>query len=277
MLSTDIRKLPPPIARRSNSAAETSGNSQSTTSNASVMGVTDSTTAVEGMQSSAASEVADQLEAPPISSFRKKRKRPYAPLPPKQTYWSEYDHPEDGSDNGDAYVIYIDPNETSTISKFFGKISRIFVRRSEAEDSTLTSPTTPDDDETSSDEEASIIPRRKSQHGLSYGTLPQHSRSDRALQGHRHRIPHLTAICLVASMTILVVAYILAMTGKHKLARQVEAGVLFSIVSSLIFAVIGVVSLLGQRGLGWIPWTVAIGVLTIDAVGAGGLLAWMLG
>lgn len=136
MLSTDIRKLPPPIARRSNSAAETSGNSQSTTSNASVMGVTDSTTAVEGMQSSAASEVADQLEAPPISSFRKKRKRPYAPLPPKQTYWSEYDHPEDGSDNGDAYVIYIDPNETSTISKFFGKISRIFVRRSEAEDST---------------------------------------------------------------------------------------------------------------------------------------------
>lgn len=78
-------------------------------------------------------------------------------------------------------------------------------------------------------------------------------------------------------MTILVVAYILAMTGKHKLARQVEAGVLFSIVSSLIFAVIGVVSLLGQRGLGWIPWTVAIGVLTIDAVGAGGLLAWMLG
>lgn len=244
------------------------------------MGVTDSTTAVEGMQSSAASEMGEPLQKPPISAYRKKRKRTYAPAPeqPKQTYWSEYDHPEDldGADDANAYYIYVDPNETSAMSRLVDKLRHVFTRRASGENSSLLSPSSrAEDDESSSDEEASI-PKRP-QHAKSYGTLaftaPHSDNPHRRSQA----IPHVTATCLVASLIILVVAYILAMTGKHKLATEVYAGVLLAVVSSLVFAIVGMASLLRGGEHGWVPWTVAVGVLAVDAVGAGGLLAWMLG
>ena len=90
-------------------------------------------------------------------------------------------------------------------------------------------------------------------------------------------IPQFAAVSLVASLVILVVAYLLAATGRHKLATEVDAGVIFAIVSSLVFAIVGVAALWREKDLSWISWGVACGVLLIDAVGSGGLLAWLLG
>ncbi|KAF2759526.1 hypothetical protein EJ05DRAFT_498738 [Pseudovirgaria hyperparasitica] len=68
----------------------------------------------------------DQLETPTLSAFRKKRRRN---LPLRKDsfteqseidglerpggYWNEYDHPEEGSADDDAYVIYLDPNASN--------------------------------------------------------------------------------------------------------------------------------------------------------------------
>ena len=113
ILSRDIRKLPPPAMKATtNSAAGSSGSQSATRRSGSTA---DGTTAVEtGGQSSSA--VPDQLETPPLRSFRKKRRRtyPHDSARWQQQYWSEYDNPEEGEDDAEAYVLYIDPNERST-------------------------------------------------------------------------------------------------------------------------------------------------------------------
>jgi hypothetical protein len=73
------------------------------------------------------------------------------------------------------------------------------------------------------------------------------------------------------------VAYLLAATGRHKLATEVDAGVVFAIASSLVFAIVGVAALWREHNVKVITWAVAGGVFAVDAVGSAGLLAWVLG
>lgn len=304
-LSRDIRKLPPPAAKRtistSHSPSATLGSGSN--SNNSVVGATDSTTAVDTPRhSSLTFEDHDRerkLQAPPLRSFRKKRRRGYPREnePVRQSeqprYWSEYDHPEDGSDGGgDAYVLYIDPNEKSSIEVFFDKIASIFSRRGKTDqlESTLPSPSTPGDDETSDEEDDEVDPlmrshRSQQREGRGYGTLPLHT-LDQQLQSQQQQskesaefllLPHFAATTLIASLVILIIGYLLATTGKRKLVKEVDAGVILAVISSLIFAVLGFGSLLRRSDVGWLSWTVAASVLIVDAVGNAGLLAWMLG
>ncbi|KAK4549662.1 hypothetical protein LTR36_004963 [Oleoguttula mirabilis] len=278
VLSRDIRKLPPPAIPRNSSSADATPPSRG-----SVTGVTDSTTAVETTCSD--SVIPEEMDVPPARSFRKKRKRAYPPPPqqPEQRYWSEYDHPEDGSDDaGDAYVIYIDPNEKSTLESLFERLGSLFGRsRPEGEDGLLTEASSAKDDESSSDEAATpaATPRQRS-----YGTIRRASTTrttqyvaPAAPTQPRPSVPHMTPICYVASLVILVMAYILAMTGRRKSAYEVDFGVIFAIASSLLFAVIGFASLLRLPHVSYTTWGLGIFVLIVDAVCSGGLLAWMLG
>lgn len=226
-----------------------------------------------------------EASAPPLRAFRNKRRRKFPEAAPQQQakYWSEYDHPEDGSDAGDAYVIYIDPNERSAFELFFERLGRIFSRKPKHEDeSALSSPSLPPDDESSSDEDARLLTRRPKTYGSvpSYRAPPQRTYSQ-AAYGQQDapglHVPQFAAVSLVASLVILVVAYLLAATGRHKLATEVDAGVIFAIVSSLVFAIVGVAALWREREVGWATWGVAGGVLVFDGVGSGGLLAWVLG
>ena len=290
MLERDIRKLPPAAPKRIGSASATEAGSPANgiataSTDSSVMGTTDGTTTAVGTSRNPSMGNGDgEVPAPPLRAFRNKRRREYPEAVPQTQakYWSEYDHPEDGSDAGDAYVIYIDPNERSSISIFFDKLSKIFSRKPRDEDENLLSPTTTHDDESSSDEDARLFSSRKPK---SYGSI-----ASRPNMQHRHSqsiyvqpydqsqlLPQFAAVSLVASLVILVVAYLLAATGRHKLATEVDAGVIFAIVSSLVFAIVGVAALWRERGLGWVSWGVACGVLLIDVVGSGGLLAWLLG
>ncbi|KAK1080177.1 hypothetical protein LTR48_007866, partial [Friedmanniomyces endolithicus] len=154
ILDRDIRKLPPPALKRTPSSAD-----RSPISAGSVNGATDSTTAVETGRSDSATH---ELETPPIRSFRKKRRRNYPQNPPKQQqakYWSEYDHPED-EEGGDAYVIYLDPNQKSTLDTIFDRLTGLFTRprrpkthEEEEEEALLHEPGTPKSSESSDDDD----------------------------------------------------------------------------------------------------------------------------
>ncbi|KAL1586780.1 hypothetical protein WHR41_04642 [Cladosporium halotolerans] len=291
-LTKDIRKLPPATLKRTTSRgtpdAAVSPVAMTTGSNgSSVLGTTDgATTAVETSRHPSMGYGDSESTAPPLRAFRKKRRREYpeaAPAQQQARYWSEYDHPEDGSDaGGDAYVIYIDPNEKSSFELFFEKLGRLFSRKPrdpEPEGLPPTPPTPRDDESSSEDEESQLTARRPK----SYGAIPSLSATPRPRSlAHSQRelqhlqLPQFAAVSLVASLVILVVAYLLAATGRHKLATTVDAGVVFAIVSSLIFAVVGLAALWRERGVGAVAWGVAGVTLLVDAVGSGGLLAWIL-
>lgn len=288
-LTRDIRKLPPATAKRSSNenssgASPNPDSPQATTrsNGSSVMGTTDGTvTAVESSRHPSLGFADSEAPAPPLRAFRNKRRREYPHAKPAQEqtkYWSEYDHPEDGSDAGDAYVIYIDPNERSSFEVFFDKLAKLFSRKPKPEEEGLLStPSTPREDETSSDEESQPTTARRPK---SYGAIPSYHAPplDRIYSQQSSMVlPQFAAVSLVASLVILVVAYLLAATGRHKLATEVDAGVIFAIISSLIFAIVGVAALWREQNVGWLSWTVAGGTLLVDAVGSGGLLAWMLG
>jgi hypothetical protein len=290
MLTRDIRKLPPATPKRTGSGNVTEGNSPANgvataSTGSSVMDTTDGTTTAVGTSRNPSMGNGDsEAPAPPLRAFRNKRHREYPEATPQTQakYWSEYDHPEDGSDAGDAYVIYIDPNERSSISVFFEKLSKVFSRKPRDDDENLLSPTTTHEDESSSDEDARLLSARKPKSYGSIGSRPnmQHRHSQSIYvqpYDNSQLLPQFAAVSLVASLVILVVAYLLAATGRHKLATEVDAGVVFAIVSSLVFAIVGVAALWRERNLGWLSWGIACGVLLIDAVGSGGLLAWLLG
>ena len=279
ILTRDIRKLPPPALDRTGSIGGSGSGSQSGTRHSistpnSLLGITDTTTAVETERPSSAA-LQDLPEVPPLKLFKKKRRRSHAERAERQQkYWNEYDHPDDG---GDAYVLYIDPNEKSTIGRLIDKFSGLWNRALPEQEALLQSPPTPDDAETSDEEQVTS-------HFTSYGTTihPSHS-SSRPKRSTSHGrpqspfLPPLTAICLIASVAILIVAYILKTTSKHKYATKVDAGVVFAIACSIAFAVIGSGPLLSRRDGSWAAIVVAAVVLVLDALFSGYLLAWMLG
>ena len=277
LLSQDIRKLPPPAFSRNNSIANTGSSSQSATHRSISTPNTDGTTAV-GTEASSSAALVDVLETPPLNAFRKKRRRPYAErsVQGDKRYWSEYDHPQVDTEDGEAFVLYIDPNEKSALNRLIDRIGGVFGRSQAEEEPLLPSPDTPSGDDTSDEEEA--LPGQRYQ----YGTIHPKPVARKASYKHRAKyqapfLPQLTTICLIASVAILIVAYILATTSKHKYATEADAGIIFATVCSLLFAVIGCVPLLSRRSGSWLSLGVAAIVLILDAVFSGFLLARMLG
>lgn len=279
ILSRDIRKLPPPAIDRAGSAGGSGGSgSQSATRRSistpnSVLGITDTTTAVETERQSSTA-LPDLPEVPLLKAFRKKRRRTQAEREERQQrYWSEYDHPEDG-EGGDAYVLYLDPNEKSTLDRMMDKIRKLWNRSSPEEEALLDSPNTPDNEESSDEEQAT-----SSHPWNSYGTLQRPSQKPRRYSQSEEPpfLPPMTITCLVASVAILIVAYILKTTSKHKYAAKVDAGIIFAIACSIAFAVIGFGPLMSRKRGSWSGFIVAGTVLLLDAIFSGYLLAWMLG
>lgn len=237
------------------------------------------------------------MPTPPLQSFRKKKRRSYpvgdATPQRQQRYWSEYDHPEDNDDSADAFVIYIDPNERTVLDRFFDKLQTLFRRKRPEEEPLLESPATPRDDESSSDdEEASPLTTKPSR--KTFGTFQSNTtRPGKSLDSFSTPVAaaasaglsHFAATCFAASLAILLVAYILRSTGRHKLLREVHYGVLFAVVCSLAFALIGFMAVMrggmlqsnNRPGVSLGAWGVSITVLLVDVLGAGALIAWMVG
>jgi hypothetical protein len=288
LMQRDIRKVPTAASRRK--AYESSCGSQSTTpqmstSTGSIGDRTGDLTAVEE-HSPVRIKIPDQLQTPPLSSFRKKRKSAYERAGgalPKQKYWSEYDNPSDSEDEG-AYVLYIDPNEESTAFKTWQQIRGLWSRKKSnnkqallgydgAGDHGMTEETV-----SSSDEEAQT-PRRSGPR-RSYGTVDL-SASSQNYETHMEAqfdwVPQLAATCLIASILLLCIGYILVATGKRRLASQVDAGVVLAVASSLAFAVSGVGAIFGRKAPRWPIATLVIGIFVVDISAASALLAWAFG
>ncbi|CAK3867013.1 SPX domain-containing [Lecanosticta acicola] len=276
ILDRDIRKLPPPAMKRKSTAEGSGSGTLSTVSPASVG---DSTTAAENYN-----DPPMDLQQPPLRSFRKKKRRHYpeaqSKSAPQQRYWSEYDHPED--DEGEAFYILMDPNDKNAVDRLFDRVGALFRRKNAEEEALLPSPDSPHDDESSSDEEAGT---HRIKHSRGFGTFPRPSNATGAQKrslDHRSSLTPFAGTCFVASLAILLLAFILHTTARHKYIRQVHWGILFAIICSLAFVLVGFLSVLrGGKHRDRHPtlpgWAISVTVLLLDAVGAGGLLASMFG
>ncbi|KAI5246672.1 hypothetical protein E4T42_06276 [Aureobasidium subglaciale] len=287
LMQKDIRKVPTAASRRRAYNNDSSYGSQSTTpqmstSNGSVGEHTGDLTAVED-HSPVRIKIPDQLQTPPLSAFRKKRKSAYeraGSALPKQQYWNEFDNPSDSDDEG-AYVLYIDPNEVSSATKAWRRIRSLWSPKKVSDQESLLghgSTGEPDDTLTSSDEETAT-PRRTQRR--SYGTLGHSTNHvapyDTQIQQQSDWVPQLAATCLVASVLLLCIGYILVATGKRKLASEVDAGVILAVASSLAFAVSGVGAVFSRGTPRWPIATLVIGTLVVDVAAASTLLAWAFG
>lgn len=277
LFGKDIRKLPKLMGKREANLINSSFASQSTTPNMSASGTSDSgngdTTAVEDSRPNRVT-IVDQLQTPPLSSFKKKRTRSYAAAKPK--YWNEFDNPSD-SDGEDAYVLFIDPNAESAFTKTWHKLQNLFSRKSGSEEQSLLHNGSAEEGMSSSDDETLTSRRNRTQR--SYGAFDGAAAETAVTHegGKSFWLPPITMTCLGASLTIVIVGYILAMTGRKKQAREVDAGIIFAVVSSLLFAISGVASMFGLgRSTVWAARWIALAVLAVDAVASGALLAWML-
>lgn len=252
-------------------------------------GTVDSGTAVE--QSSAESHLS-ALENPPLRAFRKKKRPNYLEAPTRpskqpqteqQRYWNEYDNPEEGDEEG-GYAIYIDPYETSplerAIDNFFSKLGNLFRRQwpQEGEEPLLQqSPAVVDEE--SSDEEMATTTRP------GFGTFPRSTNANNVSTSPARAkqplpITHLATASLAISIAFLLVGYILSSTGKHKLVTEVRVGVLLCIVCGLGAALAAFRLVIVRSGRGRVSakvWGLCFGVLMLEAVFAGGLVAGIFG
>lgn len=278
LIEQDIRKVPQAPLSLGQRNAEASFTSQSTTPQISTSASSEADLGCEHKPSTdTLTDVPNQLQTPPLQAFRKKRRHAFAPKA-KQQYWSEYDYPEDGDDEN-GYVLYIDPNSETFIDKLWTSILDMFRKRPSPEQRPLLSPQDPeaglwDDDTQSSDDEMDTVPKRGSAH---YGTLGPQMCPLPIPKSSRNKIwlPRVTVTCLASSTVIIIVAFILAATGRRKLMKEVDAGIIFAVASSLAFAVVGVATMFMHRQqLRWFGWAVAFVVLAFVGVASGGLLAW---
>ncbi|CAD0094668.1 unnamed protein product [Aureobasidium vineae] len=290
LMQKDIRKVPTLASRRRAYNHDSSYGSQSTTPQ-----MTPSTgsvgdynggdlTAVEE-QSPHRIKIPDQLETPPLSAFRKKRKSAYdraGSALPKQTYWSEYDNP---SDSEDEYVLYIDPNEVSSATKTWRRIRSLWSKNKPTDQESLLGHDGANErgmveESVSSSDEEAHVPKRTQQR--SYGTLNQRTNQMAGYNPESHHqqsdwVSQLAATCLVASVLLLCIGYILVTTGKRKLASEVDAGVVLAVASSLAFAVSGMGAVFGRQTPRWPIATLVIGILVMDVTAASILLVWAFG
>ncbi|KAG9515306.1 hypothetical protein KCV07_g7502, partial [Aureobasidium melanogenum] len=291
LMQRDIRKVPTAASRRRAYNHDSNYGSQSTTpqmstSNGSVGDPSGDLTAVEE-QSPPRVKIPDQLETPPLSAFRKKRKSAYdraGSALPKQMYWSEYDDPSGSEDEG-AYVLYIDPNEVSSATKTWRRIRSLWSKKKPSDQESLlghdgTHEHGMTEESVSSSDEEAHVPKRTQQR--SYGTLSQPTNqvagyTPEAYHQQSDWVAQLAATCLVASMLLLCIGYILVATGKRRLASEVDAGVVLAVASSLAFAVSGVGAVFGRQKPRWPIATLVIGVLVVDVAAASILLVWAFG
>jgi hypothetical protein len=159
-------------------------------------------------------------------------------------------------------------------------------------------------DEESSDDEAGVAVSSTRTRASNFGTFADPTASPSSANLRRPgstaatrfypSVPLFTGICFAASFAMLVMAYTLRATGRHKLIGEVHVGVWFSMVCSLVFVVLGFTNVVrmshgaadgsgGRARIAGPPatnlgtWTVCVLILIVDVVASGALLAWSVG
>ncbi|KAI9835528.1 MAG: hypothetical protein M1819_001979 [Sarea resinae] len=310
-LERDIRKIPERAkagSRSTRSAVElpkTGTASTSTTSGTNDLA--SNSTSAPAIESSATS-VPDAFESTPTRAYEKKRKtRRQYPIQEQeflqtrnsqQRYWNEYDSPEDSA-NDEPYTIFVDPRKSvdfpgrSILSRASDAIVRmasastakgsalLHWKRRDGEQRPLLDggqsrrPGVGESDLEAEDEASSTengtSPRRQ------YSTFPYEQDPHGPFYGEVI-IFRAYAGCFLASIIILSIVSILAVTGRHREKITVDIGVMTGITTSLAFAVVGTGMMLVRKdNLSWMHRILVLSIFAIICVANGVVLAMILG
>ena len=185
-----------------------------------------------------------------------------------QRYWNELDNGSEG-DEDEAYTILVYPHKSlqssgaTAISDLFtsmvGPFRKVaqksvswFRARQGQHESLIKRKPSPDaEDSDQSDEERALLSVNPAPH-QHYSTFSKSS----DLHAVRARESLLLSSCITsfgASLILLAVAAILKFTGRRKAGTTVDAGVIVGVVTSILFAIIAVVSMIGRKDeVGWV-------------------------
>lgn len=310
-LKQDIRKVPTTskASKRRKSQGRSSPEEPSTrptsiSASSTKNGVSSSDFSALRGGSSATSAPDVLADPPPDASKKKKRrrsnrkqmihKRLQEPAQPRyERYWNEFDDGSEGSQD-EAYTIFVDPNASYTIPGA-AAVSRLFRSLSssiKASEKTILhwlrssqktrhgerrplvdgecSPSTADSDQ--SDVGSSTTPVKPSPHRR-YSTFPALSQPP-AVRARETLLFRSCIASFASSFLLLVVAAILVTTGRRKAANTVDAGVILGVVSSLVFAVMGVGSMVRRKNdVGWLHRAVVLLVFVCIVLASSILLA----
>ena len=234
------------------------------------------------------------------------QKRLKEPAQPRyERYWNEFDDGSEGSQE-EAYTIYVDPNASPSIpgaaavSRLFDSLSssiqaaeetlaRWFkssqkinkkkkkkARRGEQErlvNRECYSPSTADSDQSDLDSTNRPVKPSPAVHRR-YSTFRAPSRPPPAVQARETLLLRFCIASFASSFILLIVATILFTTGRRKTAYTVDVGVIIGVVSSLMFAVTGVGSMVARKDdVGWVHRAVVFLIFLCDVLASGILLA----
>lgn len=286
VLSSDIRKLPAEVNGR---RSRTKPLIRSPTRSGSVTDDLDtSTTAVSVAESSITSTAYDSRPSVRYtnSTAQAKRKKPVKDTKTTR-YWSEYDHPEDGSDDDGGYYIYVDPEAEDSMIPFkdvltnwLTRFKKVFSRNSEQKrapnpefDPLLGANTLPkhslsessmdsDTSSSSSDEEDEIAIR--------YGTIFNNPSARDSDSNDSINFLVFSAMSLFSSTTISLVLLVLSEVSRRRAHEEVDIVTIIGVIISLLFGIGGFWGLVstGQAGLlRWMVGLLAFGLIaTVDTV-----------
>lgn len=127
------------------------------------------------------------------------------------------------------------------------------------------------EDSSDSDDETMSSPRHSVPQRL-YSTFSPKFQSP-AVRARESLLFRSCIASFAASFLLLIIAGILVTTGRKKAATTVDLGVIIGVASSLVFAVIGVGSMVGmQNNVGWVHRSIVLVTFIIVGLGNGGLL-----
>ncbi|KAI1001765.1 hypothetical protein K3495_g6438 [Podosphaera aphanis] len=174
---------------------------------------------------------------------------------PLRTYWNEYDNGSEAED--EPYLVYIDPDLESfpgvrTLTYVFSK-ARMPVEKVKEWFNFTPSPgerqpllgyrhdnIREHQSFTDTDVDEVYAPSLDSSTGHATYCAELQSAEDQELNSHRESLLFRTMLgSFTASFVLLLVAGMLAFTGKKKLRVEVDAGVIVGVIASLFFATVG--------------------------------------
>lgn len=254
---------------------------------------------------SSATSAPDILATSGFDASKKKKKRRSSrkqalqkqlqePAHPRyERYWNEFDDGSEGSQD-EAYTIYVNPDASYSMPAA-AAVSRLFESLSssiKASEKTIlqwfrssqttrhgeqrrlfdgeSSPNTADSDQ--SDPDFSKNPAELSSHRR-YSTFPTGSQAP-AVRAREAFLFHSCVASFASSLILLIVAAILVATGRRKAANTVDAGVIIGVIASLVFAVMGVGSMLRRKdNVGWVHRATILLIFVCVVLASGVLLA----
>jgi hypothetical protein len=281
-LNSDIRKLPSDSQARKGRKSPTKPSTPRASSIVDSTDVGGSTTAVSFNEASSLSAnlgESSREQRNSLQSSRLKRKPRQVAQKPSTRYWSEYDHPEDGSDE-EGYYIYVDPDDTDiTLIPFQKQLTSILLkaknffssRKSEPKlrkqssefDPLLSATTLPklpfpsadndsDSDDASSTTSQSSGPYTHRLHSL-YSDIPG------VFHYHDPLIPLLiSSMSLFFSTVLSLVLLVLNELGRNKAREEIDLITVFVSAISLAFAAAGFYGLVLRDHTGYARWLVAV-------------------